>query len=227
VDEQVKIRGFRIELGEVESALRGQEGVEQAAVVVREEEGEKRLVAYVVSRGGAGEEPRLRGRLKESLPAYMVPSALVFLDKLPLNANGKLDRGALPLPPAAAGAADRALVLPRTSVEEAVAAVWREVLALDAVSVDDNFFDLGGHSLRLVQVHRRLRAAFPERELAVVELFRYPTVASLAARLDAGAARPGATRSRRRSGSPDDGRARLERVRSLRRAARLAKGGEA
>jgi amino acid adenylation domain-containing protein len=224
VDDQVKIRGFRIEPEEVEAALRRQEGVAQAAVVVREEDGDKRLVAYVVASGGAGEEGRLRGRMKESLPAYMVPSAFVFVEALPINANGKLDRRALPAPPAPAGSDRGAVVQPRTPVEEAVAAVWREVLALDGVSVHDNFFDLGGHSLRLVQVHRRLRERFPERDLAVVELFRHPTVASLAARLAAGPGGLGAAAPR--PPSAEAARARVERIRTLRRAARLEKGGD-
>jgi aryl carrier-like protein len=161
--------------------------------------------------------------MKESLPAYMVPSSFVFLEALPINANGKLDRRALPAPPPPVGAERGAVVLPRTPVEEEVAAVWREVLALDGVSVHDNFFDIGGHSLRLVQVHRRLRERFPGRDLAVVELFRHPTVASLAARLAAGPSGPGGAAARPRS--PEAARARLERVRTLRRAARLGKGG--
>src|SRR5262249_26379399 len=143
VDDQVKVRGFRIELGEIEAALARIEGVGQAAVAMREEDGQRDLVAYVVSERAATEESAateagLRARLKEALPGFMVPSRFVFLDALPRTANGKLDRDALPAPGALARGADDVVVLPRTSAEEAVAAVWREVLALDRISVHDN-----------------------------------------------------------------------------------------
>jgi acyl-CoA synthetase (AMP-forming)/AMP-acid ligase II/aryl carrier-like protein len=128
--------------------------------------------------------PRLRGHLEQTLPGYMVPAAIVVLESLPLTPNGKVDRRALPAPH------DRpeleaGYVEPRSPVEGAVAAVWRDVLGVEKVGVHDNFFDVGGHSLRLVQVHERLRALFPERPLPVVDLFRHPTIESLAAHLSA------------------------------------------
>jgi aryl carrier-like protein len=227
VDEQVKIRGFRIELGEIEAALRRQEGVAQAAVAVREEGGEKQLVAYVVANGEAPTEARLRARLRESLPDYMVPGAFAFLPALPTTAHGKLDRRRLPAPPSAAPGLDGPIVEPRTPAEEAVAAAWREVLGRERVSVHDNFFDLGGHSLRLVQVHRRLRARFPDREIPVVELFRYPTVAALAAWLSGEAGGEGRKAAGPPPGGHRAGRERLEMRRGLRRSTRGGGGADA
>jgi amino acid adenylation domain-containing protein len=179
IDFQVKIRGFRIELGEIEFVIEKHPAVLHAAVLAREDRpdrpGDRRLVAYVVPRDGSLTLEDLRGALRQRLPEYMVPSAFVLLDALPLTANGKLDRRALPAPDAAARAP---VVAPRTATEEAIAAVWRDVLGLPAVGVEDSFFDLGGHSLLIVQVHRQLAGQFPE--LAVVDLFRYPTIAALA-----------------------------------------------
>ncbi len=181
VDDQVKIRGFRVELGEVEAALRKQEGVEAAVVVVREEEGDKRLVAYVVASGEGG-EGGLRARLKDSLPSYMVPAAFVFLEKLPINANGKLDRRALPAPERARPG-DRPYEQPRNGTEEAIAAVWQALLDVERVGVNDNFFELGGHSLLALQVTTRLRDVL-HVEVKVRDVFEAPTVSELAAVLD-------------------------------------------
>ena len=179
IDFQVKIRGFRIELGEIEAALETHPAVLRAAVLARDGlsgvPGDRRLVAYVVPRNGALPLDELRASLRRRLPEHMVPAAFVLLDVLPLTANGKLDRRALPAPDAAPRGP---VVAPRTATEEAIAAAWRDVLSLPAVGVDDSFFDLGGHSLLIVQVHRRLAEQFPD--LAVVDLFRYPTIAALA-----------------------------------------------
>jgi acyl transferase domain-containing protein/acyl carrier protein len=183
-DAQVKLRGFRIEPGEIEALLARQPGVEAVVVTVREDEpGEKRLVAYFTPRPGAVlDAAALRAAARRELPDYMVPSAFVALEALPLNANGKVDRASLPGPPSAAPDAE-ALVLPRNATEGAIAAAWREVLHLDTVGIHDNFFDLGGHSLGLLRLHRRLKASLPDVPLKVVDLFRYPTIASLAAEM--------------------------------------------
>ncbi|HSK75750.1 MAG TPA: amino acid adenylation domain-containing protein [Thermoanaerobaculia bacterium] len=182
IDHQVKIRGFRIEPGQIESALREHPAVEQAAVLAREgRPGEKRLVAYVTPR--PPQEPDLKSFLGERLPAYMVPSAFVWMDELPHNSSGKIDRSALPDPGAGRGAAEEGSLVPRTGVERAVAGVWQEVLGVERVAAHDNFFDLGGHSLLLAQVHSRLQALF-EAELTLIDLFVYPTVSALASRLD-------------------------------------------
>jgi acyl-coenzyme A synthetase/AMP-(fatty) acid ligase/acyl carrier protein len=180
-DDQVKVRGFRIELGEVEAVLASQAGVMQVAVLAREEKdtGEKRLVAYLVtSRDNPPTTEGLRQKLREQLPDYMVPSAMVFLDKLPLNANGKVDRKALPAPEEVQEQA-RAYVAPRTPIEEVVANIWAEVLHREQVGAEDNFFDLGGHSLLATQIVSRVREHF-SIDLALRSLFEAPTVAGLA-----------------------------------------------
>ncbi|HZI09664.1 MAG TPA: amino acid adenylation domain-containing protein, partial [Myxococcus sp.] len=180
-DFQVKVRGFRIELGEVEAVLRQAPGVEEAVVVVREDvPGDKRLVAYVV---GEAVEPRaLRAFLEQKLPEYMVPSALVPLPALPLNANGKVDRKALPAPEAPTSDAE-AYVAPRTATEETLTRIFAEVLNLPRVGVHDDFFELGGHSLLATQVVSRIRATL-DVELPLGELFTSPTVAALAGHLE-------------------------------------------
>ncbi|HEX5752320.1 MAG TPA: amino acid adenylation domain-containing protein, partial [Archangium sp.] len=184
VDSQVKVRGFRIELGEVESALVGYPAVGEAVVMVREDTpGDRRLVGYVVAREGQSlEVSELKSYLKDRMPDYMVPAALVKLDKLPLNPNGKVDRKALPVPDQAQ--TDQEYVAPRNETEERLAALWAEVLRVSRVGIHDNFFDLGGHSLLATQVVVRVREAF-QMELALRELFDAPTLAELAGRIDA------------------------------------------
>ncbi|WP_413206153.1 amino acid adenylation domain-containing protein [Rhodospirillum sp. A1_3_36] len=182
IDHQVKIRGFRIELGEIEAALRSRDGVRDAIVLAREDApGDKRLVAYVLSNGAAAPDAAtLRAGLKEAVPSYMIPAAFVMMDAFPLTPNGKADRRALPAPEKGAAAGNTAPATPHTAMEARVSEVWRKTLRLDRVGLDDNFFDLGGHSLLLTQVHEALR---PEtrRPFPLVTLFQHPTVRSLAA----------------------------------------------
>ncbi|MGC4749210.1 amino acid adenylation domain-containing protein [Micromonospora sp. DT201] len=173
-DDQVKLRGFRIELGEIETALRGFGEVRQAAVVVRD----SRLVAYVV---GAVDPVALRAYVGSTLPEYMVPATVVLLDALPLTANGKLDRRALPAPDFSVAIDRRAA---STREEEVLCQAFAAVLGLDEVGVDDNFFDLGGHSLLATRVVQRVRAGLGV-EPSLADLFRYPTAALLAPRLGA------------------------------------------
>nr|WP_253900126.1 non-ribosomal peptide synthetase [Corallococcus carmarthensis] len=182
VDFQVKVRGFRIELGEVESALRQQESVKEAVVVAKGEGAEKRLVAYVAPKAGATlEAEALKVRLRQRLPEYMVPGAVVVLEALPLNSNGKVDRKALPEPEApTAGSTYEA---PRTEVEAKLAAIWAEVLRVPRVGVKDDFFALGGHSLLATQVVSRVRME-TGAELPLRALFEAPTVEALARRLE-------------------------------------------
>ncbi|MEV5600524.1 amino acid adenylation domain-containing protein [Streptomyces sp. NPDC052299] len=187
-DGQVKLRGFRIEPAETEHALLTDPDVRGACVVVREDTpGDPRLVAYVVPAPGTrADTAALARRVGRTLPAYMVPSAFVVLDALPLNPNGKVDRRALPAPRTATGTG-RA---PRTAYEEVLAGLFADVLGVSAVGADDSFFALGGHSLLATRLTGRVRAALGV-ELALATLFDHPTVASLAAALDtAGAARP-------------------------------------
>jgi amino acid adenylation domain-containing protein len=186
-DGQVKVRGFRIEPGEVEAALRGCPGVDECAVVAAEgATGETRLAAYVA---GPAELGALRAQLRRTLPDYMVPAAFVALDRLPLTPSGKLDRRALPVPGDAAAEEGRRLE-PETETEARVAGIWRELLGVPAVGVEDSFFDVGGHSLLLARLQSRLAREL-ESGLTVVELFQYPTVRAIAARLQ-GAAPPAA-----------------------------------
>ncbi len=186
-DDQVKVRGFRIEPGEIEAALTGHPHVAQAAVVVRTEE-DARLVAYVVPAAEAAPSPaELREHLRERLPEYMVPSAFVPLDALPLTPNRKLDRRALPAPEQLAAAAGRA---PRTATEHVLAGLFAEVLGVAEAGPDDSFFDLGGHSLLATRLVAKARSALGV-ELRLGDLFDAPTVAELAAAVDgASRARP-------------------------------------
>ncbi len=185
IDQQVKIRGFRIEPGEIEATLAAYPGVREAAVVPREDEpGERRLVAYVVPerRGEAPGMEEVRSFLRERLPEHMLPGALVALDALPLTPNGKLDRRALPAPEGARMALRVGYVAPRTEVERSLAAIWREVLRIEQVGLNDNFFDLGGHSLHLLQIQGRIRESLGT-EIAILDLLTHSTVSALAAHL--------------------------------------------
>ena len=179
-DEQVKLRGYRIELGEIEAALQSAAEVKEAVVIVREDRpGEKRLVAYVVGEGpGELKSIELRAGLRKKLPEYMMPSVFVRLAELPLTPNGKVDRRALPPPDGNRPNLETKCVLPRNEAEEIIAAAWREALKLDQIGIHDNFFDLGGHSLLLVQIHCRLQEAF-NREFSIIEMFRHTTIDSL------------------------------------------------
>ncbi|MFP2934797.1 phosphopantetheine-binding protein, partial [Pyxidicoccus sp. 3LG] len=181
-DFQVKVRGFRIELGEVETALRQLSQVQEAVVVVREDSpGDKRLVAYAVAPGADGSA--LKEALRQKLPEYMVPSALVLLEALPLTANGKVERKALPVPELRT-AQPESFAAPRTAAEQRVAAIFSEVLNVAQVGLHDDFFELGGHSLLATQLVSRVREAF-QVELALRELFEAPSVEQLASRIDA------------------------------------------
>jgi amino acid adenylation domain-containing protein len=180
LDHQLKLRGYRIELGEIEVALEQQPDIQQAAVVLHlDTVGEQRLTAYLVTRGDASIDPSaLRDALSHKLPSYMVPSALVRLNELPLTPNKKVDRKALAARPFEVPVSS-VYVPPRTNAEQKVAAIWQELLRTERVGVSDNFFDLGGYSLLVVQLQSRLLQQF-QKELSLVELFQHPTVASQA-----------------------------------------------
>src|SRR5579859_5531527 len=193
-DHQVKIRGFRIELGEIEAALGQHPSVREAVVIAREDAPgdpstslriEKRLVAYVVTeREPPPTTTDLRNFLKEKLPEYMVPSAFVLLDALPLTLNGKIDRRALPSPDRSRPELDKAFMAPRTPTEELLAEIWGKLLGIERVGIHDNFFDLGGHSLLATQLVSRVREAF-QVEIPLRRLFEVPTVAGLAESIEA------------------------------------------
>jgi aspartate racemase len=196
IDNQVKIRGFRIELGEIESVLLQHPGVKETVVLAREEVergetetqgpqlSEKRLVAYLLPNPGANiTAPEVRLFLKEKLPDYMVPSTFVFVDAMPLTPNGKLDRKALPEPNRSNSGLPGDFAAPRTLMEEIIAGIWAEVLNLETFGIHDNFFDLGGHSLKATQVVSRLRRTF-RMDLPLRVLFEAPTVAEFALRVE-------------------------------------------
>jgi amino acid adenylation domain-containing protein len=184
IDRQVKLRGHRVELGEIEHALAQHPSIRQAVVLAREATpGDKELVAYAVVASGAHlSAPELRARLEQKLPEYMVPARFIFLDRMPLTPNGKLDLGALPAPDGSRPDVAEAYAGPRNELEHALAAMWAEVLKVDRVGINDNFFHLGGHSLRAARVLARVRETF-QVAISVRELFDAPTVAGLADRI--------------------------------------------
>jgi len=181
LDQQVKVRGFRIELGEIEAVVGEHPAVREVAVLAREDgPGERRVVAYIMAHAGASLElGELRGFLRQRVPEYMVPSAFVRLEAMPLTPSGKVDRRALPAPDQERPALEEVFVATRTPVEELLAEIWAEVLGLEQVGIYDSFFDLGGHSLLATRLISRLRDAF-QVEIPLRSLFEAPTVAGLA-----------------------------------------------
>lgn len=181
IDNQVKIRGSRIELGEIEAALVQYSGVENAVVVAREDRpNHKQLVAYVVAqKEQVITVSELHRFLKEKLPDYMLPSAFVILETLPLLPNGKVDRHSLPAPDQTRPELETTYQPPQNDLEQTIANIWQEVLHVKEVGIYDNFFELGGQSLLLVQVHSKLQKILPQ-DLSLVEMFQYPTISSLA-----------------------------------------------
>lgn len=208
IDNQVKLRGFRIELGEIEAVLASHPRVEEAVVIVREDTaGDQRLVAYLVIHPGSSplsdpishppsnasdsidkqnselvSNSELRNYLREKLPDYMIPAAFVTLTALPLNPNGKIDRKALPIPDFQPEASH--YLAPQTEMEIAIAQIWAEVLQIEKAGVNDNFFDLGGHSLSAIRVMTRLQETFSVA-LSLRSLFQFPTIEALASQLEA------------------------------------------
>lgn len=179
-DDQVKIRGFRIELGEIEAVLCQHPDVRETVVIVREDvPGDQRLVAYLVWHPELSAPiSELRNFLREKLPDYMVPSNFLPLKALPLTANGKIDKRSLPSPADLPPELDSAYIPPTSEMEQTVAAVWQEVLHLEKVGIHDSFFDLGGNSLLMAQVHTKLQDLL-KPDLSIMELIQYPTVHSL------------------------------------------------
>jgi acyl-CoA synthetase (AMP-forming)/AMP-acid ligase II/acyl carrier protein len=181
IDHQVKIRGFRIELEEIESVLNQHPAVQETVAVVREDRpGDKRLAAYVVPNPEqAAVHSELRRFLKAKLPDYMVPSAFVELEAMPLTPNRKVDRRALPAPDVVRPDLQEAFVAPRSQSEELVAGIWSNVLGLERIGVHDNFFEIGGHSLLATRVVARIQQEF-EVDLKLMDFFKLPTIAELA-----------------------------------------------
>src|SRR5579883_1014783 len=185
VDDQVKLRGFRVELGEIEAILGQHSALQQAVVMVREDvPGNQQLVAYVVAKSGqTNNQIELRSFLQQRLPEYMVPAAFVFLDALPLNANGKIDRRAVPVPDSSSFIHSNSFVAPRTPIEKVLTSIWEQVLGLEQIGINDNFFALGGHSLLATRVISRVHEVL-QVELSLPSLFEAPSVAGLARRIE-------------------------------------------
>jgi amino acid adenylation domain-containing protein len=190
VDDQVKIRGYRVELGEISAVLNRHPSVQASVVTAREDNfGEKRLVAYVVPKAGwKPKEQSLRDAIRQRLPDYMEPSAFVWLEKMPLTPNGKIDRAALPPPDVQTRATDAEFVAPRNPTEEALAGIISDVLKVPRVSVHDDFFHLGAHSLLGAQIVAHVRDIFGA-ELRLLDVFDAPTVAQLSTRIEQALAR--------------------------------------
>ncbi len=185
VDHQVKVRGHRIELGEIEAALMQHSDVRQAVVVLRADNPEDpQLAAYVVPAGDEAPAPNtLRDFLKQKLPDHMVPALYVSLERMPMTPNGKIDRKALPAPEGSRVKGQGDFVAPAGNVEQQVAAIWKDILHVEKIGVDDNFFDFGGHSLQVVQVQNRLRETIGV-DVPVLKLFQFPTIRALAKFID-------------------------------------------
>ncbi|MCX7748500.1 MAG: amino acid adenylation domain-containing protein [Clostridia bacterium] len=184
MDNQVKIRGFRIELGEIEALLNGIPEVMESVIAVKEIiAGEKSLAAYIIPVSDKDREKLsseyLRKSLKEKLPDYMVPAAFMLMDSFPMTPNGKIDRKALPIPESLRSGIHANYAAPSGEVEKTIVSIWQEVLKREHIGVNDNFFDLGGHSLLLAQVRNKIRNVL-NKEISMIDLFKYPTVDTLA-----------------------------------------------
>ena len=195
LDHQVKIRGYRIELGEIEARIIESGAISEAVAVARQDGSAKRLVAYVVPRAEAPSIEALRAHLQAHLPDFMVPGSFVVLDALPRTPNGKIDRKALPDPAEATTQRREAEpeAAPATAVEAQIQAIWCDLLKLPSVGLNENFFDIGGHSLLAIQAHRRLADAAPN-PIALTDIFRFPTISSLGAFLSDEQGQPVAAR---------------------------------
>jgi amino acid adenylation domain-containing protein len=185
-DDQVKIRGYRIETAEIAKRLLNYPGVKDAIVIAKDfRKGYKELAAYIVSAESVDKKPdinEIRDYLREMLPDYMIPSYFVRLNQIPLTTHGKTDYRALPDPEKSGVSREENLAIPQTDTERRIADIWKQTLKIEQIGIRDNFFDLGGDSLLLIKVRSRLQDVF-QKELSVVELFRYPTIQSLAAYL--------------------------------------------
>ena len=183
IDRQAKINGQRIELGEIEATLLQLPGVKQAVVDVVEHDGQRKLAAYVVPESGCALQGlALRTALETSLPTHMIPSSYLMLEALPLNANGKVDRSLLPAPVVAKTAADSCSAV-KEGTEQIISAVWKKLLGVDSLAPTDNFFDLGGDSILIVEVHAELQQLL-NRKLSVTDLFQFPSIRALSNYLD-------------------------------------------
>ena len=186
VDFQVKIRGHRVETGEIEAALTKHSGVKYAVVKAFGKDEKQRLFAYIIP----SEKPELtiaeiNQFLQDKLPEYMIPSGYIFLEKFPLSANGKIDRRSLPQPEGNFSRIEANYVAPKTKIEQTIVEIWQEVLELEKVGINDNFFDLGGNSLQVTKIYNKLREALPNesQNISIVDVFKYSTISKLSEKL--------------------------------------------
>jgi acyl carrier protein len=198
IDGQIKIRGFRVELGEIEKRLLSCSQIKEAVVIAGElAKGNIQLVAYVVPQlAGTALSDGLRKYLSGFLPGYMIPSYFVELDKFPLTSNGKVDRKLLPIPGTFKHYSRESYAAPATDMEKLIADIWKEMLKLEKVGIDDNFFDIGGNSLNILQVSKKLNTVL-ETPLPVMTMFRYTTIRSLSQFLGEQETRDGLDRKKR------------------------------
>jgi acyl carrier protein len=182
-DHQIKLRGHRIEPGEIEVVIERHPAVRQAVVVVDGEGSSRQLVAYIRYTDASQDVDQIRSWLRERLPDYMVPGVLVPLDEFPLTPNGKIDRKRLPSLQKVSRVSRGDSITPRNQTEQRISELWSDALHIDRPGIRDNFFDLGGHSLLLVQLHARMKREF-NANITAVDLFRYPTIEALASFLD-------------------------------------------
>ena len=183
IDNQVKIRGFRIELGEIEALLTKNPEIREAVVIAREDHpGDKRLVAYIVIDNRQISISELSAFLSEKLPNYMVPAAFVFLEKMPLTPNGKVNRRALPVPEMSRRDFETEFVAPRNTLELKISQIWSQIINVQPIGIQDNFFEIGGHSLLAVRLITKIEQQF-ERKLPLTTLFQNPTIEKLASLL--------------------------------------------
>ncbi|MDJ0730539.1 MAG: amino acid adenylation domain-containing protein [Crocosphaera sp.] len=181
IDHQVKIRGFRIELGEIEAVLTAHPPIREAIVITLEnQKGNKRLVAYLVGENLSNQE--LRSYLEHKLPDYMIPNTFIWLEKMPLTANGKIDRRGLPIPDLSRNESLETLVTPRNDIEGQLVAIWEDILGVQPIGIQDNFFELGGHSLISVRLFSQIEQTFSVK-LPLSTLFKAPTIRQLAQEL--------------------------------------------
>jgi hypothetical protein len=185
IDSQVKLNGFRIEPGEIEATLIGMPAVREAAVVLRQDTpGSSRLVAYVTAAAGQHiDTAALKESLRQTLPAHMVPAVISVLEEMPLTSHGKIDRKHLPAPTEVNLDSVEGFTAPETDIEEQIAHVWRACLMNEKIGLHDNFFDIGGNSLLLLQVYKGLQHLLP-KDFALIDLFRFPTIGSLVRHLN-------------------------------------------
>jgi len=178
----VKLRGFRIELDEIESVLIQHPQIDNVVVNKFVDPNDERLVAYIVSNTSDLSSDTVRAHLRNKLPEYMVPTVYTFIDELPLSSNGKVDRRQLPTPQIS-DVAHTSMMMARNETEKQLAKIWKNVLKIDSVGIHDNFFDLGGHSLLMMQVYQQLMECHDDK-ISMMELFRHPSIAQLSQHLD-------------------------------------------